>query len=100
MPGEASPITIVPLPRDLEEPPVGTTVSLYCGAGGLDIGFAAAGFEPVWANDIDPFAVETYNGIFAGHAAHAGDIHEQELPGEGMADLVIGGPPCQGFSVA
>jgi len=92
-----------------------TFVSLYSGCGGLDLGFARAGLRPVWANDVDPFAVETYNRVpkvedpawreaaerFEGHAAVAGDVRllAREL-GEGAADLVIGGPPCQGFSVA
>jgi DNA (cytosine-5)-methyltransferase 1 len=89
----------VPLPTEVRKA-VGTTISLYSGAGGLDIGFAAAGFQPVWANDIDPVAVATYNRVFDGEHAHAGDIHGQDVPGRGAADLVIGGPPCQGFSVA
>lgn len=80
-------------------PSAGTFVSLYSGAGGLDLGFTAAGFKPIWANDIDPCAVETYNKLFSGHLAHEGPIEEQRLPAPGEADLVIGGPPCQGFSV-
>lgn len=80
--------------------PKASFVSTYSGAGGMDIGFARAGLRPVWANDIDPAAVETYNSLFEGHVATAGDIREQELPDRGSADLVIGGPPCQGFSVA
>lgn len=79
---------------------VGTFVSLYSGAGGMDIGFFQAGFDPVWANDIDPVAVNTYNQLFPNHVAHSGDIRKQSLPGTGAADIVIGGPPCQGFSVA
>lgn len=81
---------------------VGTFVSLYSGAGGLDLGFYLAGFDPVWANDIDPSAVETYNKLFPDHVAHAGDLAEwrSTLPARGETDLVIGGPPCQGFSVA
>jgi DNA (cytosine-5)-methyltransferase 1 len=78
-------------------------VSLYSGAGGLDLGFSAAGFYPVWANDIDPDAVETYNnylGGLLGHEAVCGDVRRQALPECGSAALVIGGPPCQGFSVA
>ncbi|HEX4830680.1 MAG TPA: DNA cytosine methyltransferase [Trebonia sp.] len=92
-----------------------TFVSLYSGCGGLDLGFARAGMRPVWANDAADWAVETYNQIakitdppwraaaelFEGHSAIAGDVR---LAGgglaPGMADLVIGGPPCQGFSVA
>ena len=38
-------------------------VSLYSGAGGLDLGFARAGFTPVFANDIDPDAVRTHNNL-------------------------------------
>ena len=75
-------------------------MSLYSGAGGLDIGFTRAGFTPVWANDINVSAVGTYNRLFDGHRAHAGDVRLQELPSAGDAELVIGGPPCQGFSVA
>jgi DNA (cytosine-5)-methyltransferase 1 len=97
---EGPKLEFVPPPSEVDEI-VGTSVSLYSGAGGLDIGFAAAGFRPIWANDIDPVAVETYNQLFDGHAARAGDIRDQRnIPGEGAADLVVGGPPCQGFSVA
>lgn len=90
-------------------------VSLYSGAGGLDLGFARAGFIPVFANDINVDAVATHRRLpkitdpewaeaaarFQDHAAVCADIEtaERELY-EGMADLVIGGPPCQGFSVA
>ena len=81
----------------------------------MDLGFARAGFTPVWANDIDPDAVETYNRLskvkggdwvsaavqFEGHQAVCGDIRAVAPQlSRGMADLVIGGPPCQGFSVA
>lgn len=90
-------------------------VSLYSGAGGLDLGFAKAGFTPVFANDIDAFAVRTYNKLhevrdpewreavrrFEGHSAVCGDVRTAGANlVEGMADLVVGGPPCQGFSVA
>lgn len=77
-------------------------VSLYSGAGGLDAGFIEAGFEPVWANDFDPVAVETYNENIPGKHAHAGDIDSvcASLPSADEVELVIGGPPCQGFSVA
>lgn len=95
----------------MTKPP--TFVSLYAGAGGLDIGFALAGFEPVWANELSEWAVHTYDAAFkrlsdelphlrgTKHTAVAGSIDDGiELPSRGVADLVIGGPPCQGFSVA
>lgn len=74
-----------------------TAVSLYAGAGGLDRGFSQAGFELLWAIDSDPHAVESYRENLGGHIVCG------ELPGDGPTgvepDLVIGGPPCQGFSV-
>lgn len=86
-------------------------VSLYSGAGGLDLGFIAAGFVPVFANDISADAMKTYSaamdaiskktGKTLNHRIVTGDIREvEELPERGSAELVIGGPPCQGFSVA
>lgn len=92
-----------------------TFVSLYSGCGGLDLGFARAGMRPVWANDIAQSAVDTYNRIpkvqdpqwtdaakrFEGHNAVAGDVRVVGRDLErGMADLCVGGPPCQAFSVA
>lgn len=80
-------------------------VSLYTGCGGLDLGFGDAGFRTIWANDIDPFALETYRNelVRRGHPLpeiFCGDISKAVLPPKGSADVVIGGPPCQGFSVA
>lgn len=75
-------------------------VSLFTGAGGMDIGFHKAGFETIWANDIDPYAVETFNNYFKDRIACCGDLTMLNTPDEGSAELVIGGPPCQGFSVA
>ena len=86
-------------------------VSLYTGAGGLDLGFIAAGFKPVFANDINADAMRTYAAVMEmiaertgdsfGHEAVTGDIRQvNKLPERDCAELVIGGPPCQGFSVA
>ena len=88
-----------------------TFVSLFTGAGGMDLGFIAAGFEPVFANDIDEHAVTTYNramkrladrtNISSDHQAICGDVTEIDVDFTKIsADYVIGGPPCQGFSVA
>ena len=77
-------------------------VDLFCGAGGFTQGLTKTGrFEPVFANDFNRFAVDTYNYNFGDHCI-GGDINallersDFELP---AADLVIGGPPCQGFSL-
>ena len=72
-------------------------VSLFSGAGGMDVGFARAGFDTVWANDFDRDAVETYRKNHQNHIEH-GSILEllDQVPREGIS-LVYGGPPCQGF---
>jgi DNA (cytosine-5)-methyltransferase 1 len=86
-------------------------ISLFSGAGGLDLGFIEAGHSPLWANDIDQDAVNTYNAsipAFAermgvaldGHRAMCGNIRSMPLPNHLEPDILIGGPPCQGFSVA
>lgn len=79
-------------------------VSLFTGAGGMDVGFRKAGFEVVWANDFDKDACETYR-LNHGDHIHHGSIDDlmPELKALGNARDVaclFGGPPCQGFSVA
>jgi DNA (cytosine-5)-methyltransferase 1 len=77
-----------------------TFISLFAGAGGLDAGFIGAGANPIWANDIDPDAVATYRETLGNHIVR-GDVGESLAEIAGLSpDLVIGGPPCQGFSVA
>lgn len=82
-------------------------IDLFSGAGGLTLGFTnvlrSAGekaFTPVWANDFNREAAATYNANFGDHCTF-GDI--VQLLQDGMevpqADVVIGGPPCQGFSL-
>ena len=71
-------------------------VDLFCGCGGLALGFEEAGFKSVYAVDKEPTASATYQRNF-GHPVFSGDISRmREVPVE--AELVIGGPPCQGFS--
>ena len=79
-------------------------IDLFSGAGGLTLGFSPKfgnPFKSVWANDYNKYAVDTYNTNFGNHC-ELGDINELlELPEIEIppADVVIGGPPCQGFSL-
>jgi DNA (cytosine-5)-methyltransferase 1 len=77
--------------------PTYTAVSLYAGAGGLDQGFSQAGFKLLWAIDSDRHAVETYKANLGEHVV-CGELPEAGPPAL-RPDVVIGGPPCQGFSV-
>ena len=74
-------------------------VSLFAGAGGLDLGLVQAGHEIVWANDIDPDAVSTYRKNIGAHAV-LGDISDITSKNIPSCDVVVGGFPCQGFSQA
>lgn len=78
--------------------PAYSAVSLYSGAGGLDLGFQRAGFDLRWAIDFDRHAVDTYNRNIADHAI-CGDVLQHDPPAGIQPDVLIGGPPCQGFSV-
>ena len=74
-------------------------VSLFSGAGGLDLGFVQAGHKVIWANDLFEDAVKTYRLNLGDHIVFQNiyDIPSEEIP---EPDIVIGGFPCQGFSVA
>ncbi len=82
-------------------------IDLFSGCGGLTLGFlqvhTAEGepfFESVWANDSDEDSVASYNSNFGDHCVHGNivDLLEEgvEVPD---ADVVVGGPPCQGYSL-
>jgi DNA (cytosine-5)-methyltransferase 1 len=74
-------------------------IDLFAGAGGMSLGFLNEGIEPILALDNDAAAVETHKLNFGGDA-YCANIEEwletAEVP---QADVVIGGPPCQGFSL-
>ncbi len=74
-------------------------VSLFSGAGGFDLGLIQAGHRVIWANDIDEDAYTTYRNNIGDHAI-CGDIADIPLEDIPEADVVIGGFPCQGFSLA
>ena len=71
--------------------------SLFSGCGGLDFGFNEAGFETTWANEISADASESFK-YLTGHLPTIIDINEVlgDIP---AAEFLIGGPPCQSFSL-
>lgn len=74
-------------------------VSLFSGGGGLDLGFKAAGYNIIWAIDNDQNAVDTYRANIGNHII-CEDINKVDIKKIPHADIVIGGPPCQSFSLA
>lgn len=74
-------------------------VSLFSGCGGLDFGFRNEGYDLLWANDFSKDICDTYTANLGNHM-HFTDITNvlsEDIPD---ADIVIGGPPCQSFSLA
>lgn len=84
-----------------------TLVDLFCGAGGLSLGFKQCGFKTVLVNDFERLCIETYTynhpeisteRVVCGDIRKIADKIKTYVPEE--VDVVIGGPPCQGFSSA
>ncbi|WP_148468648.1 DNA cytosine methyltransferase [Alistipes sp.] len=83
-------------------------IDLFAGCGGLSLGMEQAGFEPVFVNEINATFCETYinNHRLSRDRYYIGDINqlnaeiEKYLPLFKDVDIVCGGPPCQGFSMA
>ena len=84
-----------------------STIDLFCGAGGITEGFREAGYKCLYANDCMPEAIETFLLNHPEAWAEAEDIEEVD-PAQirkrlgmrkGALDVLVGGPPCQGFSI-
>lgn len=81
-----------------------TFVSVFCGGGGLDLGFALAGFEPLFSSDLIEHNCNTLKKNMPYHLVEQHDI--TNLSGKYVLskvqkkiNFVIGGPPCQSFSI-
>lgn len=79
-------------------------IDVFSGAGGMTLGFSKSfghAFDSLWANDFDDSCVETYNANFGKHCVHGDIVDILNNPSTHIpqADVVIGGPPCQGFSL-
>lgn len=73
-----------------------TAVSLFSGIGGIDLAFKQAGFDMIWANEIDKFACVSYRNNFRCYISEADikSIDEKTIP---KADVLFGGFPCQSY---
>lgn len=83
-----------------------TSIDLFSGCGGLTKGFSMAGIRSIFASDIDENCEKTFNRNFPGVPFLCKDITQikreevDALTGGAVPDIIIGGPPCQGFSLA
>ena len=83
-------------------------ISLFAGAGGCSLGFSQYGVKILAAYDVCKEAVDTYNYNFEGQKGHIEDLSTCDFSAirdslglrKGQLDLIIGGPPCQGFTTA
>ena len=74
--------------------------SLFSGIGGIDLGFQQAGFEVVWANEIDKYASDTYEHNFGSASLVRGNIKKIDVSKIPEYDILVAGFPCQAFSTA
>lgn len=81
-----------------------TYLDLFSGAGGFSLGLERAGLTPIGALEFDRFACQTFRNNFPNTPLEEGDIHKltkpQILDRYSGVDVIVAGPPCQGFSVA
>lgn len=73
-------------------------LSLFAGCGGMDLGFIQEGYKVVWANDNFHEACETYRKNFGNHIVE-GDIADVDFKSVPDCDIILGGFPCQDFSM-
>ena len=84
-----------------------TSIDLFCGAGGITQGFRQAGYHCLYANDFNPEAIETFKHNHPSTLAECKSIEDVSAVAlrktlgiqRGCLDVLVGGPPCQGFSI-
>lgn len=84
-----------------------SSIDLFCGAGGITHGFHQAGYHCLYANDLMPEAIETFRHNHPTTRAECKPIEEVNAATlrralglrNGDLDVLVGGPPCQGFSI-
>lgn len=74
--------------------------SLFSGIGGIDLGFQQAGFDIVWANEIDKYAVDTYKKNFGSNNIVKKDLRKIDVSQIPDFNVLVAGFPCQSFSSA
>lgn len=94
--------SVVSLPRKSDASYCPRIISLFAGCGGMDAGFHLEGYETVWANEFNQWAANSYEANFEGVRVDRRsilDIDPRNERGIPDADLIIGGFPCQDFSM-
>ncbi len=75
--------------------------SFFAGVGGIDLGFEQTGeFKTVYANEFDKYASETFELNFPEVTVDQRDVHIVPAEDVPQTDVIIGGFPCQAFSIA
>jgi len=87
-------------PEDSQRKPSFRTLDLFAGVGGIRLGFEKAGFETVFANDFEERCKDTYDLNFSTSKLIVEDIRKIEISDIPEFDFLLGGFPCQAFSVA
>jgi DNA (cytosine-5)-methyltransferase 1 len=76
------------------------TIDLFAGVGGIRLGFEKAGFTTVFANDFEPSCKKTYDLNFKDTTLTVADINKIDIKKLPKFDILLGGFPCQAFSIA
>lgn len=77
-----------------------SVLDIFAAPGGMSVGFKEAGYKIVAAVDSDPWGCKTLEHNFGGHGTLVIQGRVQDLKLHGRVDVVVGGPPCQSFSIA